>query len=68
MMPVPAVPGHAGGLFHDEWSALTTKRYEKIESEKLENLQKEFYGKEMSVDQQPSLFLVELERLRRKLK
>ena len=59
--------GYAGGHFYNEWQALT-KRYEVIEEDRVEDLLSTFYSMQMGIDQQPSLFLVEMEQLRTKLK
>ena len=58
--------GFAGGHFYKEWKALE-KRYETIESEKLEDLKSKYYNTTMGAEEQPSLFVVKLERIRIKL-
>ena len=59
--------GYAGGQFYKEWEALT-KRYEEVESKSLADLKEDYYGAKMTMDQQPSLFVVKMERMKIKMK
>ena len=59
--------GSAGGQFYKEWMAMTT-RYEEVESKSIADLKEECYGAKMRDDQQPSLFIVQMERLKIKMK
>ena len=59
--------GFAGGQFYKEWTAMTT-RYKEVESKSIADLKEEYYGAKMKEDQQPSLFIVQMERLKIKMK
>ena len=58
--------GFAGGQFYKEWTALT-KRYEEVEAKSIADLKKEYYSAKMEDEQQPSLFIVKMERLKIKM-
>ena len=59
--------GYAGGQFHKECTAMTT-RCEEVESKSIADRKEEHYGAKMRDDQQPSLFIVQMERLKIKMK
>ena len=59
--------GYAGGHFQKEWEALTS-RYEKVQVKSLRDQKEEYYGERMSRDEQPSLFIVKMDRKRKDLK
>jgi len=61
-----AKAGYAGGQFYKEWMAMT-KRYEEVESKSIADLKEEHCGAKMRDDQQPSLFIVQMERLKIKM-
>jgi len=56
-----AKAGYAGGQFYKEWTAMTT-RCKEVESKSIADLKEECYGAKMRDDQQPSLFIVQMER------
>jgi hypothetical protein len=58
--------GYAGGHFYDKWEALK-KRYGWVNAEKLQDLKEAYYAKKMKKDEQPSLFVTDLDRIRTKL-
>jgi len=58
--------GHAGGKFYEEWTAMTTRCVE-VESKSIADLKEECYGAKMKDDQQPSLFIAQMERLKIKM-
>jgi len=62
-----AKAGYAGGQFYEEWTAMTTG-YEEAESKSIADLKEEHCGAKMRDDQQPSLFVVQMERLKIKMK
>jgi len=59
--------GYAGGQFYKEWTAMTT-RDEEVESKSSAELKEEHCCAKMRDDQQPSLFVAQLERLKIKMK
>ena len=61
-----AQEGFAGGQFYKEWKALT-KRYEEVESKTIADLKEDYCGARMKEDQQPSLFIVQMERMKIKM-
>jgi hypothetical protein len=58
---------YAGGQFCKEWNALIS-RYEKLECDTLERLQKQYYKRDMQWSDQPSIFIMELEKIRKRMK
>ena len=62
-----AKAGYAGGQFYKEWMAMTT-RYEEVESKSIADLKEEYYGAKMRDNQQPSLFIMQMEWLKIKMK
>ena len=64
---IDADAGYAGGNFPSAWSALT-KRYEDVDTVSKADLKQKYHDLKMGKDDQPSLFIVKLERLRVKLK
>jgi len=61
-----AKAGYAGGQFCKEWTAMT-KRYEEAESKSIADLKEECYCAKMRDNQQPRLFIVQMERLKIKM-
>ena len=62
-----AQEGFAGGQFHKEWMAMA-KRHEEVESKSITDTKEEYHSARMKEDQQPSLFIVQMERLKIKMK
>ena len=62
-----AKAGHAGGQFRKEWTAVTM-RCEEVESKSIADLKQEWHGAKMRDNQQPSLFIVQMEPLKIKMK
>jgi hypothetical protein len=58
--------GYAGGHFYREWQALIRK-FEVVKVETLTDLKKEYHNSKMSKNEEPSLFIVKMERLKIKL-
>ena len=58
--------GYIGGHFYNEWQALTC-RYEEVEEKPLSELRKEYYNERMLEHENPSLWLVQMERQKAKL-
>jgi len=56
-----AKAGCAGGQFYKEWTAMTT-RYKEVESKSIADLKEYCCGAKMRDDQQPSLFIVQMEQ------
>jgi len=61
-----AKAGYAGGQLHKEWTAMTN-RCEEVESKSIADLKEEHCGAKMRDYQQPSLFIVQMERLKTKM-
>ena len=61
-----AKEGYASGQFCKEWTAMTT-RCEEVESKSIADLKEEHYGATMRDNQQPSLFIIQMERLKIKM-
>ena len=59
--------GCAGGQFIEEWKALTA-RCETVQVKNLRDQKKDYYTDKMGQREQPSLFVVRLDRMRKDLK
>ena len=59
--------GHAGGHFKKEWDALIA-RFEKMQVKSLRDQKTDYYTEKMGKNEQPSLFAVRLDRMRKDLK
>ena len=61
-----AADGYAGGYFKKEWEALIA-RYEQIQVKNLRDQKEEYHNEKMDRNEQPSLFIVKLDRMRKDL-
>ena len=59
--------GFAGGQFWKEWGALK-KRFDTVKAKTLQELEEEYYTAKMTEEDEPSLWITDLERLKIKLK
>ena len=59
--------GYAGGYFRKEWDALTA-RFERIQVKNLRDQKTDYYTEKMGKTEQPSLFIVKMDRMRKDLK
>ena len=59
--------GYAGGHFPKAWQELCN-RFEETETLDLVDLQQEYFDMKMEEDEEPSLFIVKLERMKKKLR
>jgi len=64
---MPKHSGHAGGQFCKEWTAMT-KRCKEVESKSIAHLKEEHYDAKMRDEQQPRLFIAQMERLKINMK
>ena len=58
--------GYSGGHFHKEWTALI-QRYEETETRPVAELKIEYYNSSMKETEDPTLYIIELERRKIKL-